>query len=404
MAQQIFDAKTVTPDQMKGLVNTPGESLGATNSEAALQTAQNMNPSPNIPVFKIAPASPVVIPPATATPDYSAILASVVGAQGKVDTTEKKLEEDTKALGGKSADQATLETQDLTGAGSVASDKAGLRDLNAQLVSLNNEANAAKLKVENQPIELGSIHGQQATIERERTIKALGISSQIQAMNGNLTTANEAVTRSITLKYDPIKAEIDQLNKQLTYNYKNLTEAQKEKADAIKAENAVKLKELTNKEAQEKEWGTTRNTALANGAPVTVVQRAQALKDAGNETGARALLSNYTGTKGNQVVGYDAKGNPVYQTPPKKTSTFNFNTTSANLQKNGIPVTALSKTGDLSAKYRKDIVNGGVTGAQTDWLWKAVKDGNTFEDIRTEIKQRGADPKILDTFVQALQK
>lgn len=300
-----------------------------TGTEAGDQAAGVISPSgvynPNTPVASITPTTPVSIPDNNApTYDYKAIMAGLNTAQSSVDNTISKISTDTTQQGQQSTDQAAFEDQY-----GVTADKASLNDLNTQLNSLNNEANAESIKAEGQPIELGSITGQQRQIEHERTIKALGLSSSIQAMQGNLTLANDQVTRAINMKYDPIKADITNLNNQLTANYKNLSQAEQQQSDALKASNDAKLKQIDVQVAADKDWSTTKNTALSNGAPLNVVQQAQTLRDQGNDDAARALLGNYTGTKGNQVIGYDAQGNPIYQNPGGGSGQF----TTANLNK-----------------------------------------------------------------------
>lgn len=395
---QLFDPTTVTSAQVAGLNNVEGQSLTATNSEAAIQTAQNLNPSPNIPAYKTNPTNQVVLgqlPPAT---DYNAIMAglntNVATDQTNVNNTQNKITTDTTQLGQQSADQQALE-----GKYGVAADQKGLNDLNAQVTALNNEANAEKIRLGDNPgILKGGLSAQVNQVEHERTIKALGISSQIQAMQGNLKLANDQVDRALKLKYDPIKAEIETLTKQLDYNYKNLTEAQKEKADAVKTQNDLKLKTVDAKIATEKAFTTTINQGLSNGMPSKVATQAQQLYGAGNEIGARVLMSNFTGATGSQV---DANGNQIPS--PKKPGSSSFATSAKSLQAQAIPTKSLSKNGSLNTNYQKKLLDTGMPQAQVDWLWKAVTEGNDLESIRQEITKAGGDPKLLDTFVQTLQ-
>lgn len=370
---QIFDPSTVTSDQMAGLVNIPGQSLTATNTEGQLQASQALNPNPNIPAYKAAPTSPFYVPPPPTEPDYSSLMASTNTAQTAVNATDQALIDATKAYGGQDAERATLE-----GSTGVTADTAGLRDLTAQLTSLNNGANAAKIKAEGQPIEQGSIDGQQRQIEHERTIKALGISASMAAMQGNIQTANDKIDAMLKLKYGAIKTNIEVLNLQSDRNYKNLTAAQKVQADALQYQRDIKLKQVGVQEAKQKSWETDKNQALANGAPLKVVQRAEALRVAGQEDAARALLANYTGTKGNQVIGYDSAGNPIYSHAPKAPTSIGSQTLTKEQK------VALKATG----------INDDVSNAITTDLLK----GASLESVRQDLIKLKLDPKILDTY------
>lgn len=80
-----------------------------------------------------------------------------------------------------------------------------------------------------------------------------------------------------------------------------------------------------------------------------------------------------------------------------------FSTASKNLQNQRIPATMLNKDTSLSINYRRKLLTEGLSDEIITWLWEAIIDGNSFEDIRNEIRNNGADPIILDTFVQTLQ-
>lgn len=287
---QIFNPATVTPEQTAGLVNIPGQSITETNTPATIAAAQNLNPSPNIPVYSVSPTNPVVIPSTTDNVDYGALVRR---SYDDVKNTQTGIDTLTKSLGSQSADQVGFE-QSL----GVNEDKKALNDLNAQLQSLNTESLARQEAIKNQPILSSIASGQSAQEERTRAIKALSLSGQIVAMQGNLSLANDKVTQALALKYDPIKAQIEALTKQLDYNYKTFDKTEQALADKIKADNAIKLKKVEADQAREKAFLDTAHTALANNAPLRVVQQAEKLQQAGQEDAARALLANYTGPKG----------------------------------------------------------------------------------------------------------
>lgn len=87
----------------------------------------------------------------------------------------------------------------------------------------------------------------------------------------------------------------------------------------------------------------------------------------------------------------------------EKESVFDYNVGVKNLKNQKIPVAPLNKDGSMAQAYRKKILDAGLDTAIIDWLWEAIIDGNSFEDIRQEIRNNNVDPAILDIFVQALQ-
>jgi hypothetical protein len=86
-----------------------------------------------------------------------------------------------------------------------------------------------------------------------------------------------------------------------------------------------------------------------------------------------------------------------------KESVFDYNFGVKNLKNQKIPVAPLNKDGSMAQAYRKKILDAGLDTAIIDWLWEAIIDGNSFEDIRQEIRKNNVDPAILDIFIQALQ-
>lgn len=257
--------------------------------------------NPNIDVSKINPTNPIKLPDPSLTPDYNATLAGTnvslppTPEETAVKTTQDKITADTTALGGQSAYQ--LDQEKALG---LDENKKTLNNLQAELNSVNTEAQVSALNLDRQGTATRLTAANtldRQNIEKDRTIKALRISASIQAIQGNIALANDQVTKAVALKYDPLKAEIETLNKQLEYNYKSFDNAEKKKADALKAANDLKLKALDIEKDATENWLKTKNEALSNSAPLKIVQQAEALKSAGKENDARALLAPYTGPK-----------------------------------------------------------------------------------------------------------
>lgn len=257
--------------------------------------------NPNIDVSKITPTDSIKLPSLPETDNYSAILASLKGSlPPEPDTSAiEKGQKDILSLMSEQGKESAFRAEQ-EGAAGVNIDKKALADLQAQLNAVNTEAAAATLNVDrpDQPTKLtaGAILDK-GVIERDRTIKALRLSSSIQAMQGNLSLALDQADRAVKLKYDPLKNEIDVLNKQLEFNYKNFNAAEKKRADALKQANDIRLEELELARSKEESWVRTKNSALADGVPLNIVNTAQQFFDAKQEDKARSLLGSYVKPK-----------------------------------------------------------------------------------------------------------
>lgn len=216
---------------------------------------------PNIPIAQISPQTAFKTP--TTQPDttnYNALLAGtqvslpapVDPEQAKVDSNQKAITDRMGELGGQEAFAQQKESEF-----GVDTSKKALNDLQTQLRALNAEAAAETVKLDNQPIIGAIAQGQQAQVEKLRAIKALSISGQIQAAQGNLSLAQDQVDRAVKLKYEPLKQQLELLNRQLEFNYDSLTRSEKRKADALKQENDEKLRRLDIQEASEKDKNAT---------------------------------------------------------------------------------------------------------------------------------------------------
>lgn len=251
--------------------------------------------NPNVPVDKITPVNPVKLPETPTTPDYNSILAGVTSAESTVKSDQAEIMKNLKDLEGETGYE--LSQEELYG---VNKNRKELTNLTAQLNSINAEAAAATLDVDRvgRPAILTSAANlEKGNIERDRTIKALRLSSSIQAIRGNLALANDQVKRAVSLKYEPLKDRIKTLDKQLEFNYDTFTKAEKKQADFLKAQNEKELKQLDDQQKIEEKWVSTRNNALSNGAPVSIINQADQLQNIGKENEARALLSRYTGNQ-----------------------------------------------------------------------------------------------------------
>src|SRR3990167_9620632 len=390
--------------------------------------------SPNIPVDKITPVSPVILPEAPAITDYNAILGStkaslpeVSAEETALEDTQSKITSKTIELGGASAFQ--VEQEKLAGVPGLKKD---LKNLQAKLTSINPEAQVATLNLDRvgTPTRLTSASNlDRSNIEKDRTIKALRVSSSIQAIQGNLSLANDQALRAVALKYDPIKTELETLTKQLEFNYKSFNAAEKKRADKLKEENAVKLKELEIERKASENWEKTKNDALADGTPLSIVNSAQQFFDANQEDKARSLIGSYVKPKtttvstaplsildiaryneaypdaGVQAGDTEAQANTKVQglSAPKTLTDEDFRVSARDAKKEGLSyeqtIAEIEADPMLANKDRAKLVAGEIYGekpksAQQNRLENdiaSLKKGGTLmdSDVRFALKQRG---------------
>jgi hypothetical protein len=276
----------------------------------------NMTPdqyakSSAIPVTSITSPSPTpVIPPVAPTVDPSTYTTPVTTtAQYVSDAVQQQADYEAKLasannqvtdysnlinqLGGKGADTATAyET------GGVNKSAAQLNSLNAQMVGLNNEAQAIPIQIQQNATGQGVTDRGVAPIQaarlRENALKALSLGQQAAVAKADYDTAKSLADQQVALKYAPIEAAIAAKKAQLDYLGTLVLTPAQEKAKAAK-ELAVKAQErdLADKKAEEKAINDLMINA-AQVAPKNVLAQAQAIKDkGGTSTQVAMALGEY---------------------------------------------------------------------------------------------------------------
>ena len=170
-------------------------------------------------------------------------------------------------------------------------------DLSARLKTLQNEALAIPLQLQQEATGRGITKGGLAPIEtaalRNNAIQALSVSSLLEASRGNLTTAQSLADRAVAQKYDPIKAEINAklANLELLSKDPTLKLADRNRADAQKAIQEQKLAEAAKQEADAKEINSTLNLAIKYG--LTDTSLMERIQSASTPIEAKQLASQY---------------------------------------------------------------------------------------------------------------
>lgn len=214
----------------------------------------------------------------SALPSTSQEEATVTDGQNNLKTWMMKLFEKPQA-------QKTAETQ-----AGVPGLRQAVVDINNQIQSLQKQSAMQMIGQEDRLAPTSVITGAQNTIDRQRTIKMLGLSAVAQTLQGNLALAQDQANQAVEMEFAPYEQAIEYQKQLLEYNYKDLDRADQKRADALR----MQLDERSRILQEQKEdkfiilgWSAE---AGKNGAPTLILQRAQEAKTPGE---ALAILSPY---------------------------------------------------------------------------------------------------------------
>lgn len=158
------------------------------------------------------------------------------------------------------------------------------RDLETRLKSLQNEALAIPLQLQQESIGRGITRAGLAPIEtgmlRNNAIQALSTASLLEASRGNLASAYDYADRAVKQRFDPIKEEIGikQANLNLILQSPQFSLEQKNRAEQRLLQQQERERLVAKAEAREKEKNQSAIIALQYGAPADVVRRMQDAK------------------------------------------------------------------------------------------------------------------------------
>lgn len=157
-------------------------------------------------------------------------------------------------------------------------------DLSSQLKALQAEALAIPISIQQEYFGRGAtiagVQPIQTARLRENAIRALTISSLLEASKGNLALAQDQVDRAVAQKYDPIKEEISikQANLELILKSPLTTLAEKNRAQQQKDIQESLNRSIAQQESNEKEIKQIAVDAVSKGADVVTLQRIQNAK------------------------------------------------------------------------------------------------------------------------------
>lgn len=208
-------------------------------------------------------------------------------------------------LTGKTSDLQAA--QDAAGVGSASTDLTNyvsqLANLNAQASSLNREATAIPIQVQNESVGRGRTESGITPITtgrlRENALRALSIGQQADvaaaAAAGSqlrLNAAKEKAQQLVDLKYKPLEDQLAIKKQQYELNKDILSSIDKKRTESLNA--AIKREEtaLAEKKANEKSVSELVVNASSQGAPTDIVSRAAKAK---TEAEAAQILGVYAG-------------------------------------------------------------------------------------------------------------
>ncbi len=178
--------------------------------------------------MKVLPSPTSTTPTPIDTTNVDTAKTDVTQAQTAQSGTLSKIQALIDKQGGMSAERNRLAQQK-----NIPELQQQLNEINTQMRDLTTNAEQAKLRAEDRHAPMFQIRGEQASIDRQLSMKTLGLSAMSQALQGNISLANTEVDKALSAEFDPIKSQIGYYNTMLSINRDNLSRAQKREADAI---------------------------------------------------------------------------------------------------------------------------------------------------------------------------
>lgn len=257
---------------------------------AAPMTADTLNSS----------EQPLNLPsvPSPYVPDIQSIVAEPLQAAAPTATEQKQssyidqLLTSIKSLGGRS--QAQIDAEKASG---VTDFTTQLNDVNSQVQSLQKEALAIPLQIQNDYAGKGTTSGGVEPIQtaqlRTNAIKALSLSAIAATLQGNISLAQQRADKAVEAQFAPIQANIDYLKTALEMNSQQLSREDAKKATQMKAELDDRQRLLDQQKEDKTNILSLVGSAAknsANPAPSSVINQALNAK---TPQEALALLSPY---------------------------------------------------------------------------------------------------------------
>jgi hypothetical protein len=407
---QLFDPLKFTTQQLQSLQNIPGQSWAESNSAALIQSIQD-NPNVITPSNLTATGQYGIVDPVKSIiPDVSTLEnttpeLTLTPQEQQYSDLSKKVQQENTDLAGKDAYQAEQNT--LAG---VDTQQQALDDLGHQLTALQNEAKAIPLQLQNNSagITTGVMQTMTDAALRTNAIKALTVSTLIDATNGYLDSAQKKADQAVALKYGVLEAQnkADIANLELIKNDPATSLQDKNRADAQLAKKEANDAKI----AQDKQnYADTQKIAVdaaSNGnnftptsdyktvtQALTAIQNAKSPVEATTIAVQTGLVQTQKSASGSQVVGSAATGYYMVddQGNVKKLIAGADGGSGGGVNPQPIP--------NLFTKAQiADMQGGGLSSDIATQIYQSIQNGHTLEDIRQALREDNMDPALLDVF------
>lgn len=203
-----------------------------------------------------------------------------------------------------STDLGNLYNQD-TGRGQAQLDAeaaAGLPGMNQGLLNINNDilTKSAEYDKINSDYEAGAsskgitttvLMGHEAAVQRQRASDIGLLTARAQAMQGNITLAQNTANRSVDLKYQDIESQITAKQKQLDLLKPTLDKEETKKANAVQYALDQQKTKVADDKQTEKDINGIRLTLANKGVDPSIIDGATSLQDAITKAG-KSLADN----------------------------------------------------------------------------------------------------------------
>lgn len=268
--------------------NTMAIDYTTINSQNLAQT-----PSVKLPTYQPTPIDPNITQSALASVagQYEAVNKQLEQAQREQEANRASQSNLSSALLGKTEDtQSFQQTAGVNAANDVLIQQATqLADLNAQAQSLQREAQAIPIQVENESMGRGRTVAGVAPIQtarlRDNALRALSIAQQSDVASAALTgsqirlqAAKDKAQQMVDLKYKPIEDALAIKKEQYELNKDVLASVDKKRTEALSAAIKKEERELEEKKANEKGIADLVMNAAGQGAPEELRVRAAKAK------------------------------------------------------------------------------------------------------------------------------
>ena len=153
-----------------------------------------------------------------------------------------------------------------------------LQEINKQIAAKTAEFQNAIAAQEGRIASASSIYGRQALLQRQQAAEVAGLSAIAQALQGNITLAQNTAKDAIDVKYEPLENQLQQQLQQINFIYNDLSRADQQRADAQKLLLEERARQLEEAKTTENNILNIALTAAQNGADINTLNAIRTAK------------------------------------------------------------------------------------------------------------------------------